>query len=152
MGTVPEAAVVNFASSRFCAASPILDDWGESTFNHCMSKRRNRGKSNFSASKNRCERCGRYPCRCPKARSAPPQEQQPRIFRDRKGRGGKVVTVVRDLQLSDDDLNALGKQLKKKCGAGGTIKDGNIEIQGDHREKVESELLKLGYRAKLAGG
>ena len=53
---------------------------------------------------------------------------------------------------SPDDLTALGKQLKKKCGSGGTIKDGNIEIQGDHREKVAAELEKLGYKAKLAGG
>ena len=73
-------------------------------------------------------------------------------MRDRKGRGGKTVTVVRGLQLSPDDLAALGRQLKKKCGAGGTIKDGNIEIQGDHRERVAAELIKLGYKAKLAGG
>ncbi len=117
-----------------------------------MSKRRNRNDSTAPAFKKRCERCGSYPCRCPRARSIPPQQQHPRIFRDRKGRGGKTVTVVRGLQLSSDDMIALGKQLKKQCGAGGAIKDGNIEIQGDHREKVAAELIRLGYKAKLAGG
>jgi translation initiation factor 1 len=117
-----------------------------------MSKKRNTGPSASPASKKRCKRCGRFPCRCPKARSLPPEQQSPRIFRDRKGRGGKVVTVIRDLQLSADDLTALGTQLKQLCGAGGTIKDGNIEIQGDHREKVAAELTRRGYKAKMAGG
>lgn len=117
-----------------------------------MAKKRSIVYSTDPAFKKRCPRCGSYPCRCPKIKSLPPQQQNPRIFRDRKGRGGKTVTVVRDLQLSPDDLNALGKQLKKKCGSGGTIKDGNIEIQGDHRDLVASILEKMGYRAKLAGG
>ena len=117
-----------------------------------MAKKRNIVYSTDPVFKKRCKRCSRYPCRCPKAKSLPPQQQNPRIFRDRKGRGGKTVTVVRDLQLSPEDLTALGKQLKKKCGSGGTVKDGNIEIQGDHREKVAGELVKLGYKAKLAGG
>ena len=117
-----------------------------------MTKKRNTVYSTGPAYMKRCERCGSYPYRCPKPKSLPPQQQNPRIFRDRKGRGGKTVTVIRDLQLSPDDLTALGKQLKKNCGAGGSIKDGNIEIQGDHREKVAAELVKLGYKAKLAGG
>lgn len=115
-------------------------------------RKRNVVYSTDSAFTKRCQRCGSYPCRCPKPKSVPPQQQAPRIFRDRKGRGGKVVTVVRDLQLTPDDLTALGKQLKQKCGAGGAIKEGTIEIQGDHREKVKAELQKLGYKAKLAGG
>ncbi|MFQ5419507.1 MAG: translation initiation factor [Anaerolineae bacterium] len=82
----------------------------------------------------------------------PPPQQQPRIFRERKGRGGKTVTVVRDLQLTPDDLAAMGKRLKRLCGAGGAVKDGAVEIQGDHREKVAAELQNLGYKAKLAGG
>jgi translation initiation factor 1 len=117
-----------------------------------MDKKRNLVYSTDSAVRKRCERCGSYPCRCPKPKSLPPQQQKPRIFRDRKGRGGKTVTVVRDLQLTPDDLAALGKSLKKKCGAGGAIKNENIEIQGDHREKILAELEKLGYKAKLAGG
>jgi translation initiation factor 1 len=117
-----------------------------------MSRKRKRGASATPAAKRRCQRCGSFPCRCPKTRSLPPQQQSPRVFRDRKGRGGKVVTVIRDLQLSAEDLTELGKQLKKKCGAGGTVKEGNIEIQGDHREQVAAELTRLGYKAKLAGG
>ena len=105
-----------------------------------------------TAVQKRCSRCGGYPCRCPKPKNLPPQQQTARIYRDRKGRGGKTVTVVRDLQLNHTELTALGKQLKKKCGAGGAVKDKAIEIQGDHRERVMAELQKLGYKAKLAGG
>lgn len=120
------------------------------SFNKNMSKRR---PTNYDPVRDqRCPNCGRYPCRCPKVVSLPPQQQSPRVFRDRKGRGGKTVTVVRDLQLSAEDLDALGKKLKKMCGAGGAVKDGNVEVQGDHRDKVVAELVKLGYQAKPAGG
>ncbi len=84
--------------------------------------------------------------------SLPPQQQHPRVYRDRQGRGGKTVTVIRDLQLSAEDMAALGRRLKRMCGAGGAVKDGNIEIQGDHRERVTAELQQLGYQAKMAGG
>lgn len=100
----------------------------------------------------RCPRCGREPCRCPRVQSLPPQQQTPHIQREKKRRGGKTVTVVRDLQLSPEDLAALARQLKGLLGTGGTVKDGSIEIQGDHRERVAEELRKLGYRARLAGG
>ena len=102
--------------------------------------------------KKRCKRCGSYPCRCPKARSLPPNQQTAALYRERKGRGGKTVTVVRDLQLSTQDMKTLAKQLKKTCGSGGTIKDGAIEIQGDHREKVATRLQSLGYKTKFVGG
>ena len=69
-----------------------------------MTKKRNTVYSTDSAFKKRCKRCGSFPCRCPKAKSVPPQQQNPRIFRDRKGRGGKTLTVVRGLQLTPDDL------------------------------------------------
>jgi translation initiation factor 1 len=82
----------------------------------------------------------------------PPGEQTAYIARDRKGRGGKTVTVVRNLQLTTEDMRALGSQLRKACGAGGTVKDGVIEIQGDHREKVAAKLAELGYRVKFSGG
>jgi len=75
-----------------------------------------------------------------------------RIQRETKGRGGKTVTVISGLQLAPADLTALGKQLKAACGTGGTVKEGNIEIQGDHRERVVAELKKRGYKVKLAGG
>ncbi len=73
-----------------------------------------------------------------------------RVMRDRKGRGGKTVTVIDG--LPEGELPALVQQLKKLCGSGGTIKDGNIEIQGDHCEKVEAKLSTLGYKVKHAGG
>jgi translation initiation factor 1 len=100
----------------------------------------------------RCPRCGRYPCRCPRPTSLPPAEQTARIRRERKGRRGKTVTVVADLQLTAQDLEDLGKQLRRLCGSGGTVKQGQIEIQGDHRERVAEELGKLGYKVKHAGG
>ncbi len=99
-----------------------------------------------------CPRCGSAPCRCSQATSLPPQQQTVRIQRETKGRGGKTVTVISGLQLAPADLTALGKQLKAACGTGGTVKEGNIEIQGDHRERVVAELKKRGYKVKLAGG
>ncbi|MFQ5434604.1 MAG: translation initiation factor [Anaerolineae bacterium] len=117
-----------------------------------MNRKRKVVYSTDPAFKKRCPRCGSFPCRCPRPKSVPPPQQQPRIFRERKGRGGKTVTVVRDLQLTPDDLAAMGKRLKRLCGAGGAVKDGAVEIQGDHREKVAAELQNLGYKAKLAGG
>ena len=100
----------------------------------------------------RCARCGSSPCRCNTGKSPPPQQQTVRIRREKKGRGGKTVTVVSDLRLTPEGLAALGKRLRELCASGGTVKDGNIEIQGDHREKIAAELRKLGYKVKLAGG
>ncbi len=74
------------------------------------------------------------------------------IRREKKGRGGKTVTVIYDLKLTPDDLKSLAKQLKQACGTGGTVKDGVIEIQGDHREKIAERLKGLGYKTKFAGG
>jgi translation initiation factor 1 len=100
----------------------------------------------------RCPRCGRYPCRCPKPKSLPPEQQTAYIQRETKGRGGKTVTLVRNLQLTPEDLKSLARHLRKACASGGTIKEGAIEIQGDHREQVADELGKLGYKSKFAGG
>jgi translation initiation factor 1 len=85
-------------------------------------------------------------------RSLPPQQQTAALHYERKGRGGKTVTVVRDLQLSPDDLKTLSKQLKQLCGTGGTVKEGTIEIQGEHREKIAAFLRSQGYKTKLVGG
>jgi translation initiation factor 1 len=83
----------------------------------------------------------------------PPAEQTIRIQREKKGRGGKQVTVLRDFQLTDKDLVTLGKQLKKACGTGGTVKEGGIiEIQGDHRDTIAELLQKQGYNTKFVGG
>jgi translation initiation factor 1 len=82
----------------------------------------------------------------------PPQQQTAYLERDRKGRGGKTVTVVSQLQLTPADMKKLSKRLKNLCGAGGTIKERNIEIQGDHRDKIAEALLKMGYKTKFKGG
>ena len=75
-----------------------------------------------------------------------------RIQREVKGRKGKTVTTVSGFQLDDDELRSLAAQLKRKCGTGGSVKEGIIIIQGDHRDALLSELKKQGYTAKLAGG
>jgi translation initiation factor 1 len=75
-----------------------------------------------------------------------------RIRRETKGRKGKGVTTVSGVGLAEAELKTLAKQLKQKCSTGGTVKDGVIEIQGDHRDKLKVELEKLGHNVKLAGG
>ncbi len=82
-----------------------------------------------------------------------PSEQKLRVFIDRKQRKGKEVTLVTGFVGNSDDLKNLGKLLKSKCGVGGSVKDGEIIIQGNQREKVVELLLKEGYRnTKKAGG
>ena len=81
----------------------------------------------------------------------PPAQQNLKVWLDRL-KGGRVATVVRGFVGSADDLQALGKELKKSCGVGGTAKDGEIIIQGDHRDRVIELLIKAGYKAKRAGG
>ena len=75
-----------------------------------------------------------------------------RIFRERAGRSGKIVTLVRGLSGEGPTLIAVAGDLKRLCGAGGTVKDRDIEIQGDHREKVADYLRGRGYVTKIAGG
>jgi translation initiation factor 1 len=75
-----------------------------------------------------------------------------RVSREKQGRGGKVVTVVRGVALDAAALAALGKQLKALCGTGGTVKDGVIEVQGDHCDRVIAHLLAAGHKVKRAGG
>lgn len=105
--------------------------------------------------KQRCPACGEWKdaCRCAAGRpSKPPAEQAPRIWLEKGGRGGKAVTVVKDLALSAADAAALLKELKAKCACGGTVGGANLELQGDHRDKVLALLLQKGYKAKKAGG
>lgn len=75
-----------------------------------------------------------------------------RVGRETKGRGGKAVTIVRGLPLDAAALAAMGTRLKTLCGSGGTAKDGVVEIQGDHRDKVVAHLQAAGYTVKKAGG
>jgi translation initiation factor 1 len=81
--------------------------------------------------------------------AAEPRDGIVQIFRERAGRGGKTVTVVRGLP---GDATALVGELRRLCGTGGTVKDGALELQGDHRERVAEHLRGLGLRVKLAGG
>lgn len=85
------------------------------------------------------------------AETLDPSKQNLKVWLDRL-KGGRVATVVRGFVGSYDDLSALGKELKKSCGVGGTAKDGEIIIQGDHRDRVIDLLTKAGYRCKKAGG
>ena len=95
-------------------------------------------------------------CRCdksgPTGQATKKSDGIVRVMRDRKGRGGKTVTVINGVTGSEAELTTLAQQLKKLCGSGGSVKDGNIEIQGDHCEKVMAKLTEMGYKVKRAGG
>lgn len=85
------------------------------------------------------------------ARTLPAGEQQLRVWLDRKQRAGKVVTLVKGFIGTQADLEDLGRMLKRKCGVGGSAKEGEIVIQGDHRDRVVELLTEAGYRCKKAG-
>jgi translation initiation factor 1 len=81
-----------------------------------------------------------------------PSAARVRVGREVSGRSGKGVSVITGLPLAGEELEALATRLKKLCGAGGAVKEGAIEIQGDHRDRLVAELLKLGFEAKRSGG
>ena len=102
-----------------------------------------------------CPGCGQPIAQCScKARTRPAGDGIVRVSRETAGRKGKGVTVVKGVPLDDAELTALGKQLKASCGSGGTVKDGVIEIQGDHLDKVLAWLKARpeGWTIKRAGG
>jgi len=102
-----------------------------------------------------CPACKKPPaaCACRKKQAPPvPADGVIRIRREVKGRGGKTATVSTGFQLDDAGLKQLAAELKRSCGTGGSVKDGEILIQGDHRGTVLAALKKKGFAAKLAGG
>ena len=104
-----------------------------------------------------CPICGQpyKHCRCDQSAGEGPATKSDgivRIMRDRKHRGGKTVTVISGVPAGGDALASLAQQLKKLCGSGGTVKDGTIESQCDHCDKVQARLTELGYKVKRAGG
>ena len=101
-----------------------------------------------------CPECGSpiSHCICDKGRPGVPNDGIVRVGRETKGRKGSGVTVISGVPLDDKSLKLLAKQLKQKCGTGGTVKSGIIEIQGDHRDLLKQELSKLRYTVKLSGG
>ncbi|MDR3628863.1 MAG: translation initiation factor Sui1 [Desulfocapsaceae bacterium] len=101
-----------------------------------------------------CPGCGQAikTCCCDKQKPQHGGDGVVRISRQTKGRKGSGVCIITGLSLREAELKTLAQQLKKKCGSGGTVREGLIEIQGDHRQVLLDILLKLGYTAKLAGG
>jgi len=102
-----------------------------------------------------CPKC-QHPlsaCQCAALKAAArPGDGIVRVSRETSGRGGKAVTVVRGVPLDATALAALGQRLRRACGAGGTVKDGVIEVQGDHAERLVAALQVEGYQVKRAGG
>lgn len=105
-----------------------------------------------------CPKCKRPRTKCTCKKGKPtstyrdPGDGIIRIQRETKGRKGKAVTAVYGFQEGDADLKKIASTLKNRCGTGGSVKDGVIIIQGDHRETLKTELTKQGYKVKLAGG
>jgi translation initiation factor 1 len=106
-----------------------------------------------------CKRCGmpEGQCRCQRERAAEvrpgvPRDGVVRVALDRKGRGGKAVTLVMGVPGDVAEVTSLGQSLKKLCGSGGTVKDDVIEVQGDHRDRIVARLTELGFKVKRAGG
>ena len=91
-------------------------------------------------------------CSCRKQTPPPAGDGTVRVGRSTKGRKGKGVTVITGIPADDAELKQVAKTLKRKCGSGGTVKAGAIEIQGDHREVLMAELKSLGYTVRWSGG
>lgn len=101
-----------------------------------------------------CGECGYaiQECRCKDKENQFTNEPKIRIWREVKGRRGKIVTLISGLPMNQTDLQEMSKELKKRCGSGGSVKEGAILIQGDHREKIFNYLQEKGYTVKKIGG
>jgi translation initiation factor 1 len=101
-----------------------------------------------------CPVCGKPSdrCVCRKKGVSPSGDGTVRIRRESKGRGGKTVTVISGIPLDEEGVRAIAGELKRRCGTGGTVKEGVIEIQGDHCQILMAELEQRGFRVKRAGG
>lgn len=101
-----------------------------------------------------CPGCGKpvATCTCAGPKTSGSGDGVVRVRRESKGRGGKTVTVVIGVPLAGEALKSLAGELKRRCGTGGTVKEGNIEIQGDHADLILAELRSRGYVVKRAGG
>lgn len=101
-----------------------------------------------------CPDCGRPApkCSCGQPRRADPTDGVVRVRREKKGRRGKTVTTVSGIPLPSEELATLASELKRRCGTGGSAKNGVIEIQGDHCDALALELASRGYSVKRAGG
>ena len=117
--------------------------------------KRREGSIVYSSAHGRlCARCGEpvAQCRCTKNPRAERGDGNVRVRREVKGRRGKAVTVVSGVPLAGEELRALASELKRRCATGGSVKQGEIEIQGDHRDLLVAELEARGYSVKRAGG
>ncbi len=113
------------------------------------------GRLVYSSDKGRvCAECGNpiADCVCGRESSAPVGDGLVRVSKETKGRKGKGVTVITGVPLASAELKKLAKALKARCGSGGTVKDGAIEIQGDHVDTLLQEMGKRGWEAKRSGG
>lgn len=101
-----------------------------------------------------CPKCKQLKttCTCSSEPSVASKSTVVRVGRETKGRRGKGVTTVSDVPLDENGLTELAAKLKQRLGTGGTVRDGRIEIQGDHRDRIVEELEGMGYRVKRAGG
>lgn len=104
----------------------------------------------YSTEKQLCRTCGQEPCVC--GRTRPGAGGPVRVGRETKGRKGAGVTVVTGLGMSETDLKKLLSSCKKRLGCGGTMRDGTLEFQGEHRDALVAHLAALGIEAKKSGG
>ena len=104
--------------------------------------------SDDPAFKNRCKKCDEHPCQCQKNLTIIPKDTSIKLRIEKNSRAGKTVTVLMDFPYNEPYFTDLTKKIKNHCGTGGTFKEGRIEIQGDHLEKIKSFLQKLGFKTK----